>query len=499
MEVVFQNAKNGELTVTIDGFFFHSSYSPQKEAQRFVENCNFPFTPTLIFITEPGISYCASFFRKRFPSAKLVGIRYLQEFKKFDDKFDFVIDFFPYYKNLYSFENFLSSHFSESDILSSVFCSWNATPKYFPHFEKAFWQTIKNVTQKARTVLITSQFFEKKWFLNTIYFFNFLKNPVLLKNNISNDVLIIASGPSLQAAISLIQRNQNKYFIIALSSAIKCCFEHNIIPDLCFSTDGGYWAKEHLKILEKNPDTVIAISSESCCQKKILQRNPILPLIYDDGISKDMSIFSEIDFCNAKRNGTVSGTALQFAMENSTGNIYFCGLDLHSKIGFQHTNPNELQTNSQISDFKLNSTEQKQVSAMINSESLKVYENWFCNFNLHNKKVFRIIEKNDRNNSLGQIQDISIEEFEKLIPPNEIKKNFDTFFTNQNKKINLEKIKFFLKDNFFREEIKKQFYPLDFVQYSHSQNCEILNYIEEKHHKLFDKVNSIFTNYFDNS
>ena len=47
-------------------------------------------------------------------------------------------------------------------------------------------------------------------------------------------------------------------------------------------------------------------------------------------------------------------------------------------------------------DFKLNSTEKKQVSAMLNSESLKVYENWFSNFDINNRKIFRVIEKNEK-------------------------------------------------------------------------------------------------------
>ena len=37
-------------------------------------------------------------------------------------------------------------------------------------------------------------------------------------------------------------------------------------------------------------------------------------------------------------------------------------------------------------------------------------------------------------------------------------------------------------------KIKKQYYPLDFIQYSHSKNQEILNNIEEKHQKLFEKI-----------
>lgn len=492
MEVVFQNSKNGDLTATVGGFFFHSSYSPQKEAQRFVENCNFSFPPKIIFVTEPGISYCAKFFRQKFPSAKLVAVRYLHDFKKFDKSFDFVIDFFSYSNNPQGFERLLSGNFSDAEILSSVFCSWNAASKIFPDFENSFWKSIKNVTKKAQTVLITSQFFEKKWFLNSITFLNYLKNPISLKNKITIDILILASGPSLLPALSVIKNNQNSFFIIALSSAIKCCFENEIIPDLCFSTDGGYWAKEHLKILEKKSNTVLALSLESCCQKILLQNNPILPLDYEDGISKDLAEKSGIDFLNSRRNGTVSGTALQFAMENSTGTIYFCGLDLHSQKGFQHTNPNELQTNSQISDFKLNSVEKKQVSSMLNSESLKIYEDWFSSFNIQNRKVFRIIDEKDKKNSLGKIKDISINEFKNQITHKQLNKEFSLFYIRQNKTINLQNIKFFLQEIFFQDKIKKQLYPLDFLQYSHSENEEILINIEEKHQKLFEKAISLF-------
>ena len=76
----------------------------------------------------------------------------------------------------------------------------------------------------------------------------------------------------------------------------------------------------------------------------------------------------------------------------------------------------------------------------------------------------------------------------KKITQIQIKKDFNTFFTKQNNVINLEKIKSFLNKNFFNVKIKKQFYPLDFIQYSHSKNQEILNNIEEKHQKLFEKI-----------
>ena len=67
MNITIQKAKNGEDTAIIDGHFLHSNYAPLKEAERFAENLSLPYTPSSIIITEPGLSYCADFIRKKIP------------------------------------------------------------------------------------------------------------------------------------------------------------------------------------------------------------------------------------------------------------------------------------------------------------------------------------------------------------------------------------------------------------------------------------------------
>ena len=81
-------------------------------------------------------------------------------------------------------------------------------------------------------------------------------------------VLVCASGPSLNCCIKIIKQFEDKLFIICLSSALSVLIKNNIIPDLVFSTDGGYWAGEHLKHLKKNKDIPLAVSCEAFVPKK---------------------------------------------------------------------------------------------------------------------------------------------------------------------------------------------------------------------------------------
>lgn len=489
MEAIFQNSKNDEKTVILNGFFFHSNYNPSKEAERFVQNLAPTFLPEIIFVTEPGLSYCAKFLKEKYPLSKIVAVRYANFFGDYDSAFDRVINFFEYEQNSLKFENFLLNEFGEEKLLSSFFCSWNASSKVFPQIDKIFWNSVKNATQKAKTLLITSQYFETKWFKNSVIFFKYAKNLVVLKKKIQKDVLIIASGPSLKKAADVIAKNQKSFFIIALSSAIKFCIKNKIIPDLCFSTDGGYWAGQHLKILADFPKIPIAITPESFCPKKILTENKILPLIYDDGISATLAKKSGLEFLNAKRNGTVSGTALDFALKNSAQNIYFFGLDLCAQKGFQHSAPNELQLNSRLSDGKLNSAEKKSAIAQFSNSNLKIYEDWFASFETKNRKIYRIIDEEFKKNSLGQIKDVSSDEFKKIAEKkNENRIEKEDFFQNRNAKTNIDGVCAELKHIFFDESVKKQFYPLDFILLKHTNNDEIQKKIDEKQKKLYEKA-----------
>ena len=75
-DVQFFDSKSGDKTCSINSIRLHSSYDPVKEAQRYVSSLDINFVPSLIVVTEPALSYCAYFLRKRFPKTILVAIRF---------------------------------------------------------------------------------------------------------------------------------------------------------------------------------------------------------------------------------------------------------------------------------------------------------------------------------------------------------------------------------------------------------------------------------------
>ena len=485
MKITVQKAKNEELTATINGHFLHSNYAPSKEAQRFVENLKFPFTPSIIIILEPGLCYAADFIRKKMPEVKIGGIRYTTDFSDYDKKLDFVIN--------YSQDNFrtsLENILSEEQLLSAFFISWPASAQIFSDIEKNVWNDIKEVMERAKTLLITRQYFEKKWLINSCRFISSIKNIVKLDNKIEKDCLIISSGPSLRPFISIIKNCRNNFFIICLSSAISVCQKEEIIPDLLMTTDGGYWAGEHLKHIFKN--IPLALPAEAYCSSHILSTQKILPLIYSDGFSKDLTKASGIESLNVIRNGTVSGTALLFAAEHCTKNIYMCGLDLASQTGFQHTQPNELENNSSSKDNRLKTKEGRlTVSGFFNS-SLEIYRQWFCSTNLElkNRKVFRLIEKKQVQNTLGWIQDLSSSDFSKYINTQSTFEKSD-YFSVSKKMPDIQNAAAIFS-NYDCETLKKQIFPLDYVSLSHNpDNLEIKNKIEKEWQKLRKKAEGI--------
>lgn len=481
MNIEFEDAKNGELTCKFNNLYLHSKYNPEQEALRFSQNISVSYVPEIIILIEPCLSYTVKFIRQKFPESKIYAIRFFKEFKKSDTNFDFV-----FYPSDYSipFSEILYDYFGEEKLCSALILQWENAAKVFPEENKNIWKEIKLSLEKAKTVLITRQFFEKKWFINSLNYFKYVNKTFFLPHKINSSIAVIASGPSLQNALPFIKENQNKLFIIVLSSAISVCIKNKIKIDLCLSTDGGYWAGQHLKLLEQ--DLIpLALPPEAFCKKSLLEKLPVFVLNYPDGISNSLIKASQLKFSYAERNGTVSGTAITLAQKITDKKVFCFGLDLSSQKGFQHTLPNEIENNNQPLENRIQNRMTRLTKSEFNSDSLKIYEQWFKTQNFPENKIFRIIEKSHRKNQLGKINDIDIQEFIKLINKEVLLNNFNYEEFRQNIKIDKSKI----KDQLKNEEWKKQIFPLDFVSLQRNpDSIELKQKIENEVRELKEKA-----------
>ena len=404
----FEASKFGELTCSFEGKYLHSKYNPVAEGEKFVQNVRADFSPFCVFIIEPALSYCATFLRKRFPVAKLCAIRFCDDFSETDRLWDFV-----FHLNSDLSED-LFNCLGEEKLISSLIFDWNATKLAFPEESVSAWKEIKKAVLKARDVIGTRAYFSKRWLKNSLIFATYIQNPVLAKKT-NLPVIVAASGPSLKSSLPFLKKFRSSFFLIAVSSAFMPLLRNSIVPDFVMSSDGGYWAKKHLDFSKNACETIFALETESAVPKKILVSRKLLPLVYEDSLGKDFLDSLQIPYLVSKRNGTVAGTALEFALAFTNKNVYLCGQDLAPAPAFQHTQPNALETDSAKKDFRLCPTETRISASRFHSEkTLEIYRNWFAsNSNFFAKRTFRLSDNFKYQYSLGKIKDINWGKFEK--------------------------------------------------------------------------------------
>lgn len=446
--ILFEKAKDGSQTCSYLGKYLHSKYNPIREAENFSNSLRIEQKTKYIVLTEPCISYSASFLKKKFNNAKLVAIRYSFDFENYNQDFDIVL----YTTNQTQIENLFSElilKIGEKDILNSAFIPWISSSNVFFETDKKVWKEIKYTVEYCRSILFTNSFFSKRWFLNSIRNLIFTKNLYSL-NNINPPIVIAASGKSLKTSIPFLKKYRDNFFLISVSSATLPLIKNKIIPNLVLSTDGGYWAKKHLEILKQYPNIPVALSVEGSCPFFILKNNPIILLKYADGTSSNLINQLDLQIRTCERNGTVSGTAAEFAINLTDKKIYICGLDLSNSKGFQHTMPNSLEILNEKSDTKICGVEKRSAQSELNSSSLKIYEKWFSSSKRNfYEKVFRLSDNYNFSNNLNSVKDVNFDFF-----LNDIKQNF----MSKDYKKNIKNIDFFTKNKIDNERIANSIY-----------------------------------------
>ncbi|MBE6354432.1 6-hydroxymethylpterin diphosphokinase MptE-like protein [Treponema sp.] len=464
MTVEFFQAGNGEKTCKINNLPLHSAYEPSKEAERYVKNAVCKFKPKFVLVVEPGLSYCAPYLRQTFPDSKICCVRLCNEFSDSDSQWDKVF----YFYSTKSLDSDIFNYMGDEGIIACFFWTWPGAQNALREQNNEVWEEIKKAVLKTKSILNTRRYFAKRWTKNALRFCLFSKyNAYILKGN--SPVIVCASGPSLRSSIPFLKKYREQYFLVAVSSALSPLIDAEIIPDVCISTDGGYWAKLHLEFGLKRHNIPLVLPLEGACYGEILSEHTVVPVAYGDGVGEKL-----IDKCNyinvkAIRNGTVSGTAADFALSITSGEVFFCGLDLSPSKGFAHTQPNELEINDSIHDNRLRTQETRVTPHTFNSPALDIYRAWFSSNNFFHR-VFRLSDDFKYNNSLGQIPDVNWKVFKQHIPTGLLTKPTSLFLTHEI--VKNERIKMLLEEtwhNLNDKEWIKSVLPNEEILYERSK------------------------------
>lgn len=480
MPITFEKAKNGSLTCAFNGRLLHSKYNPEREATFFVASLNFDYEARYIIILEPALSYCAEPLRKKFPNAILCAVRFFGNiFEKQNSLFDHTFNADNLEKSLFDF-------LGEEGLLLTFFASWTPISTVMAEKETKTWISIKKAVEKASCSLITHEFFAKRWFKNSLIFSGNFTSVSSLPH-LKCPVVVTASGRSLESSLEKLRLFRKRYFLISLSSSLPVLLSHAITPDLVMQTDGGYYAKKHLKKLSFLPKIPLALSVEGAAPAVVIEKSPIIPLTYSDGY--ESALFSSLEIQNslAERNGTVSGSALTLSLKITSGDVYFVGLDLAPSPSFQHARPNELESENAAKDFRLKPLATRLAASSFSSASLSVYKNWFTENSFRFKdRAFRLSNNYRFSSTLGYIKDVNFDFFEKRLPIAEI----SSFLPTTKVKVKKEKIKKFVLKNAASAEWLHYFFPSKFLSYQkNSENRdEILQKMKDENEKFIEEI-----------
>ena len=206
MQLEFSRAKDGTQTFSVNGLFFHSAYSPSKEAEKFILSANFSVEPQYIFLVEPGLSYCNDILKKKFPDCKTICIRLFNQKLGDEANWDYVI----YYSPDFNLCNYLVTQFGEDKLLHSTVLINQQAQKLFAEQSANIITEYKNALENAKTLLTTRQFFEKKWLINSCNFIKYANNFVTGPLKTKLPVVVCASGPSLEDSLEVIKQLEEK-------------------------------------------------------------------------------------------------------------------------------------------------------------------------------------------------------------------------------------------------------------------------------------------------
>lgn len=431
---VFKNGKS---------IFLHSAYNPEKEANALINEIKKETEKDLdlVFIFGIGAGYLINAFKKLNinisviePSIKFFNL--LIDNFKLDKILEDNITFFIGGNDIEDIEKFIS-------LTNTKKVKFFITRSYATLFneEALFYQSkVLSIVDKKIININTISRFDKLWAYNiasnvakisTHYgvnkFFDKYKNI---------PAVIVSAGPSLEKNIRKLKEMKNKALIIAVDTAIKPLFSHNISPHFIITIDPQKKNSKYFRNVNFKESVLIA---ESSVDKEAIDSfngaiyfiNSIFPLA--------KYFMEELgDRGDITTGGSVSTAAYDFAIRIGANPIIMVGLDLSFPNYQTHIKGSYHEENFFTEIYKLDSYDSRIYKVLIagnlreekniynekvwTDSRFDMYKNWYEEQCLKYKKN-KFYNATEGGIIINGMENIKLEEF--IIKFNDIKINID--------------------------------------------------------------------------
>jgi hypothetical protein len=308
----------------------HSRYNPQAEAERYIDSLKLKDDIECFILIEPGEGYLIPVLRKKFRDSKIIVLHVDSSFPAADVPV-------MYGTEPSAVQKFLEKEVPEIDASLIRIIEWRPSLNHYREaYVKLLSQTVEFI-KRTDAGKRTTAAFGTRWVRN---FFKNLKllDKILLYRTADIPVIVTGSGPSLETAMPVIQKLQDKCLIFASSSSVMALAHNGIKADLTIATDGGCWALRHIYPCCRATQPAFAVNLSAALPSQCAGAPH---LIINDGSFWQSIILRELNLPSViiGQRGTVTASALELAMVLSSGNIYLAGMDLGVKDIRSHVRP----------------------------------------------------------------------------------------------------------------------------------------------------------------
>jgi len=364
-----ESSKSGHPCAVYNGKYLHSTYDPEREAQKHLVSHIGARAPDTAVVVGPGLGYIGAELRKRgifTIQVFLSALTYSAAVERGDvawhpegtrkttghaagDPFD-----------ARALRSFLRSVLSDTDSVGLEVLSWSPCLDAFPDESEKALAAIADVVRESNANLTTIAAFGPRWFRNLCSNFRNIGSGSTVDRSCKH-VVLAAAGPSLESAVPMLQeldrslsqgrkvqqpRGQQPEAtsceIWAVGTALRPLLAAGIQPSTVVTTDAGYFALEHLNAARSSPNYCIAAPLTAA---RGFTRRGSEHIVLNQGSIIEQELFSRcrVPTIQLPANGTVAGTALELALRVCSGRVVLVGLDLGYRDIQPHARPHSFE------------------------------------------------------------------------------------------------------------------------------------------------------------
>ena len=360
-DTTLQKARNGSWTALYSGTLLHSSYNPEREAEKLVCTAESKQFSAGVFMGT-GLGYAPICFAQKFPQKTLIVIE--PDIKRFISAF-YATDWTILFRQP---SCIILTGATQPQIISILEkagldeCLFFETPSHELH-DTQFFGALKQLIERNRQKhLINSRTLKT---FSHLWFNNMCRNidQMALHTGITAfegkaaglSACIIAAGPSLDDILPYLSELKKRCIIICVDTALRACLRQGVQPHFIVLTDPQYWNARHIEGLSALESILVTETAAypsvfrfKC--RSIHLCSSFFPL--GQYIEKHTHINGKLG-----TGGSVASTTWDLARFMGCKTIYIAGLDLGFPDGKTHTRGSTFEEKAHIDENRIKNAE----------------------------------------------------------------------------------------------------------------------------------------------